>query len=182
MTSGFVIRDGLENDIPACLELDHHYETDFVWQMSIAETPRQWQITFKTERLPRTLETEHKPNTERIRLALPPEQCFLVAASREGNEMLGYLTMRNDPVYRAALIQDVVVSQPYRRRRIATRLFSVARQWAKEHNLIQMTVECLTHNHPGIMFCQQAGFKFCGYNDQYYPNHDIAIFFSQTLR
>ncbi len=182
MISGFVIRDGLEHDIPICLELDHHYQTDFVWQMNIAETSGQWQITFKTERLPRTLETAYTPNTERLQLALPAEQCFLVAAARDGDEVLGYLTMRNDPVYRVALIQDIVVSQPYRHHRIATRLVGVARQWAKEHNLIQMTIECLTQNYPGITFCQQAGFKFCGYNDQYYPNHDIAIFFSQALR
>lgn len=182
MVSGFVIRDGLESDIPACIELDHQYETDFVWQMSIGETTGQWQITFKTERLPRTLETRYIPDANRLRLALPTEQCFLVAATRDGQDVLGYLTMRNDPVYHTALVQDIVVSQPYRRHRIATRLLSVARQWAKEHSLVRMTVECLTQNYPGITFCQQAGFKFCGYNDQYYPNHDIAIFFNQSLR
>lgn len=182
MSFGIVIRDGLESDIPACLELDHLYETDYVWQMSVAEEPGQWQITFNTQRLPRTLETEHPSDARRLGLALPPDQCFLVVASKDGSDLLAYLTMRSDPVYRAALLQDLVVSRPYRRRRIGARLVNVARQWAKEHGLARLTVEIQTHNYPAILFCRQAGFAFCGYNDQYLPSQDIAVFFSQSLR
>jgi GNAT superfamily N-acetyltransferase len=76
----------------------------------------------------------------------------------------------------------VVVSYPYRRHRIGARLLTVARQWASEHGLIQILAEIHTQNHPGIAFCQQAGLKFCGFNEQYFPNHDIAIFFGQSLR
>src|SRR5215468_2759595 len=111
----FLIRDGLESDITACLELDHHYETDLVWQMTVDEKPGQWQIGFLNQHLPRTLETEYHPSAERLRLALPANQCFLVAVTREASEPLGYLTMRNDPVYGIARIHDLVVSLPYRR-------------------------------------------------------------------
>jgi GNAT superfamily N-acetyltransferase len=179
---GFVIRDGLETDIPACLGLDHHYSTEFVWQMNIEERAGQWNIAFNTQRLPRTLEALYEADEHRLRLALPGEQCFLVAVAKDSPDILGYLTMRHDPVYRAAWIQDVVVSYPYRRRRIGTRLVNIARQWAKEHGLIQVTIENNTQNYPGIAFCQQLGFKFCGFDDQYFPNQDIAVFFSQSLR
>lgn len=179
---GVVIRDGLESDIPACLALDHRYETEAVWQMTVAEDPGQWQITFKTQRLPRTLEAEYPADEGRLRLALPPEQCFLVVASKTDGELLAYLTMRADPVYRIALVQDLLVSRPYRRRRIGLRLLAVARAWAKEHNLAQMMIENQTRNMPGILFCKAAGFTFAGYNDQYFPNRDIAVFFSQSLR
>ena len=51
----FLIRDGLEADIEACLAIDHSYETDHVWRMSIQqEETQQWNITFMVERLPRT--------------------------------------------------------------------------------------------------------------------------------
>lgn len=177
-----VIRDGLEGDLPACLALDHTYETEHVWQMTVNEQPGDWQISFTTQPLPRTLETEYPSDAHRLSLALPPDQCFLVVASKENQDILAYLTMRCDPVYSAALIQDLVVSRPYRRRRIATRLVHVARQWAKEHQLTQMTIETYTRNYPGIAFCRASGFTFCGFNDQYYPNQDIAVFFGQSLR
>lgn len=181
-STGFLIRDALESDLDPCLELDHRYSSDYVWQMSIDETTGQQQITFKTQRLPRTLETEYKTNLERLKLALPPEQCFLVVIARSDQAPLGYLTMRHDEAYHTGLIQDIVVSEPFRRRQIGTRLLGAARQWAKEHHINQLTVECTTQNHPGILFCQKAGFAFCGYNDRYFPDHDIAIFFSQALR
>jgi len=89
--------------------------------------------------------------------------------------------MRNDPIHGIARIHDLVVSLPYRRQRVGTRLLSIARQWAKEHRLINLMIESATQNYPGIVFAQQSGFKFCGYNDHYFPNQDIAVFFSQSL-
>jgi len=181
-TLSFLIRDGLESDVEPCSKLDHLYETDYVWQMNIQQEVGSWQVTFKTERLPRTLEAKYPSDERRINLALPDNQCFLVAVSRDEPELLAYLTMRNDPVYHIALVQDLVVSRPYRRHGIGKRLLSVARTWAKEHQLTRLMVEIQTKNYPGINFCQSSGFAFCGFNDRYMPNQDIAVFFSQSIR
>jgi ribosomal protein S18 acetylase RimI-like enzyme len=43
-----------------------------------------------------------------------------------------------------------------------------------------MTLEIQTKNHPAISFAQKHGFQFCGYNERYYPNGDIALFFSRS--
>lgn len=178
----FLIRDGLEDDIAVCLALDHRYKSDHVWQMNMEENGGAWQIAFKTQRLPRSMEAIHEADERRLRLALPPEQAFLVALEKTSGELLGYLAMRNDPVYRAAWIQDVVVAAPYRRGRIGSRLVNVARGWANEHSLTQITAEAHTRNYPAIAFYQHLGFKFCGFNDRYFPNHDIAVFFTQPVR
>lgn len=181
-STGFLIRDGLEGDIAACLRLDHGYDTDYVWQVSLLENSEQRQITFQKQHLPRTLETEYTADERRLRLALPAEHCFMVAAMRDGGELMGYLSLRQDPVYQTAWIQDVVVSRPYRRHRIGTRLVSAARQWIRERSITRIMLETQTRNYPAILFAQQIGFAFCGFNDHYFPNEDIAVFFSQTLR
>lgn len=178
----FVIRDALTTDIQPCLTLDHTYETDYVWQMTTVEETSQRQIVFKTERLPRTMEAACTPHADRLRQSLTPNHCFLVAAGRESGELLGYLAMSSDLSYGLAHIHDLVVSRPFRRHRVGTRLLNVARQWGREHGLKQLTIELQTKNHPGVIFCQQAGFRFCGFNDHYFPNQDIAIFFCQALR
>ena len=49
----YVIRDGLESDVDTCLALDHSYQTERVWQMSMRSDLDQYEISFKTERLPR---------------------------------------------------------------------------------------------------------------------------------
>jgi RimJ/RimL family protein N-acetyltransferase len=37
-------------------------------------------------------------------------------------------------------------------------------------------------NHPAIQLAHKLGFEFCGYNDHYFSNQDIALFFSRPLR
>jgi GNAT superfamily N-acetyltransferase len=150
--------------------------------MTLDEKPGHWQIAFNTQHLPRTLQSHYPVSELRLQLALPAEHLFLVAAARAGDEILGYLTMTNDQSRSVALIRDVLVSQPYRRHHIGTRLVSVARQWAKEHDLTQLIVEVSTQNFPALSFCQRIGFQLCGFNDHYFPNHDIAIFLAQSLR
>jgi RimJ/RimL family protein N-acetyltransferase len=37
-------------------------------------------------------------------------------------------------------------------------------------------------NVPAIRLAQKSGFEFCGYNDQYYLNKDVALFFAKVLK
>lgn len=179
---GIIIRDGQQADIENCLQLDHRYTTDYVWQMTIREESIQREILFKTERLPRQMNVISAVSESRLWAALTPDRCFIVAASRERNEIFGYLTMTSNHMNNLAVIQDLLVTQPYRRQKIGSRLLGAARQWAKEHNLVRLQIETRTKNMPSIQFCLDMGFTFCGFNDQYFPDQDIAIFFSQTLR
>jgi ribosomal protein S18 acetylase RimI-like enzyme len=181
-TVNFVIRDGLSGDIPDCLQLDHGYETDYVWQMQVNHD-EGWRIDFKIERLPRALQATYPSSEERLRAGLAPEQCFLVATTRdEEPEVIGYLSMRGDQAYKIGHVQDIVISRTYRRHQIATRLTKVAGLWAREHHLTSLMIETQTKNYPAIRFCEGAGFNFCGFNDRYFPNRDIAVFFSQSVR
>jgi GNAT superfamily N-acetyltransferase len=174
---GFVIRDGMESDIPGCLALETAYTTDYVWQMTVDPESSQRSISFKTDHLPRSMDVDYPISEHRLRTS----QCFLVAVGRDDPAILGLLTMSPIPARRTALIHDIVVSQPFRRHRIGTRLLNVARRWAEEHQLISLIAETQTKNYPGILFCQKASMSFCGYNDHYFDNQDIAVFFGQTL-
>ncbi|MDQ7028099.1 MAG: GNAT family N-acetyltransferase [Anaerolineae bacterium] len=179
----FVIRDAIATDIEDCLALDHQYQTKTVWQMTILPDGEAWQVQFREERLPREIDVLYPSDNMRLRLALPREICYLVAVSKtEPETLLAYLTLRPDPVHKIALIQDIVVGREYRNKGIGTRLLGIARHWASEHGAQQLMLETQTINYPSIRFCQKNGLSFCGFNDQYYRNLDIAVFFGQTLR
>lgn len=181
-TLSLLIRDGVKADIGACLALDHTYQTEYVWQMRSTQEHDHLQISFVRERLPRQIALEYPTNAARLEAALANEHGFVVAANRDTNEILGYLSLHSDPVYHIAYLQDLVVSLPYRHKRIGTRLINVARQWAREHQFAILTTELQTKNYPGIAFCQQSRLTFSGYNDHHFLNQDIAVFFSQSLR
>lgn len=178
----YLIRDGLLTDIPQCLALQHEYQTDHVWQMRFQRTDDGYQVFFQTERLPRAVEIQYEADENRLKLMAVPDQCFLVAAYKDTSEILGYLVMWNDRAHGIGCVQDIVVDQPVRRFKIGTHLLKIARQWAQEHQLVQLLIETQTKNYPAIQFCQSAGLTFCGFNDQYFSNRDIAVFFGQSIR
>jgi ribosomal protein S18 acetylase RimI-like enzyme len=79
-------------------------------------------------------------------------------------------------------VVNVAVDRGYRRRGIGRALMRHARQWAREQGLRLLQVEATTKNYPALCFYQKLGFQFCGFNDHYYLNQDIALFFVQLLR
>lgn len=179
---GFVIRDGRERDIHACMQLDHSYRTGIAWQMRFHNDGDQFDIRFHPERLPRDLETVWNASEYRLRVAMPPEHCMLVAANRQTGELLGYLALHADPLHDLARLHDLVVTRPWRRNGIGARLLQVARQWARERELMRLVAEVQTRNFPAIRFFQRAGLGFSGYSDHYFPQHEIAVFFGEMLR
>jgi N-acetylglutamate synthase-like GNAT family acetyltransferase len=181
MTASILFRDGLERDIPACLALDHTYETDTVWQMDLREQDAGWLIHFRAQRLPRTLETLYPANEDRLRLAATTEQGFIVAAERDSGEVLGYLALGQDRFHKTAWVHDVVISRGLRRNGMGSGLLRAARAWAREHDLSRLTLVTRPQNYPSILFAQAQGLVFCGFSDHHFQDKDIAIFFTRTI-
>ncbi len=178
-----IIRDGIDADISRCWQIDHTYETDQVLQIHVQQDDQiGWDIDLKRERLPRRLELSTPKNANRLRDSLVDHEAFLIAEQHAGGTLLGYLAMQNDRHHKIGLIHDFVVDRPYRRAHVGMKLLGAARTWAKEHELLRVSVEIQTKNTPAIAFFQAMGFVFCGFNDRYFPNQDIAVFFSLSLR
>jgi ribosomal protein S18 acetylase RimI-like enzyme len=51
-----------------------------------------------------------------------------------------------------------------------------------QKNNRRIILEMQPKNYPAIKLTQKLGFELCGYNDHYYANQDIALFFSKWLR
>ncbi|MEO0562707.1 MAG: GNAT family N-acetyltransferase [Chloroflexota bacterium] len=179
--AGLTIRDAVPADIPLCHALDHTYQTDFVWQINIQGDSRQRNISLRQERLPRSMDVTYTPYTDNLSVALSGNEAFLIAANRDNSQLYGYLVMTQDKVKPTATLRDIVVSKAYRRQGVATRLLSIARRWALSHNIERIFAQTQTKNFPAIQLLQKTGYAFCGYNDQYFENQDIAIFFAQAL-
>jgi GNAT superfamily N-acetyltransferase len=76
----------------------------------------------------------------------------------------------------------LVVVPSARRKGIASALILAAQDWARRRNDRRMILELQSKNTPAIRMALKLGFEFCGYNDHYYLNQDIALFFTQFLR
>lgn len=175
-----IVRPATLADLNACLELDHDAVTDHVWQMKVSESDSQIGITFDTIRLPRRMRALYPRHPDQLVEHWQKGEGFLVAEL--DGEVRGYVDMLADPWQQIAWLNNLAVDRTYRRRRIATALMHHARQWALEQGLRTIMAETTTKNYPALCFYQKLGFQFSGFNDHYYSNQDIALFFFLALR
>jgi GNAT superfamily N-acetyltransferase len=167
-------------DLNLCCELDSSYVTDYVWQMHAHENERSIEVRFDTVRLPRPMKVEYPRHPDELLPNWRRGECFLAAADDSG-QPIGFLDMTAQTWHGVGWIQNLIVHQRYRRQGVATALLRAARYWALDNELSKLMLEAQTKNYPAIRFAQKHRFVFCGYNDRYYSNGDIAVFFSLTL-
>jgi ribosomal protein S18 acetylase RimI-like enzyme len=175
-----IVRPATLADLNACLAVEHSSVTDHVWQMQVRDGEAQVSVTFHTVRLPRRMRVEYPRNLEQLVEDWEREEAFLVAEA--DNEVRGYIDLVAVPWQQMGWVANLAVEPAYRRRGIATALLRHGRQWARQEGLKLIQVEATTKNYPALRFYQKQGFQFCGFNDHYYSNQDIAVFFVQGLR
>jgi ribosomal protein S18 acetylase RimI-like enzyme len=178
--SQFIVRE-LRSDaeLSLCMQLDHSYLTDYVWQMDVRNENDHMLVRFRTVRLPRSVQVAYPRDSENLARSWEKRDCFLVASA--GEIILGYINMRIGADRTKAWVYDLAVGKPFRHRRIGSALLEQASRWARLHHVNHLTMEMQTKNYPGIQFAQAHGFVFCGFNDHYYANQDIALFFSKNV-
>lgn len=176
------IRTATPEDLPRLAQVDHGYSTDYVWQMDLRDESAsgQVQVTFRPVRLPRPMRvnTPHEP--QRLLQANTTPGSLLVA-EREGG-LQGYLSLTRAPVPDTAWVADYVVERRFRRTGVGSVLLAAAGQWARQNGFQRLVLEMQSKNYPAISFAQKHGLAFCGYNDRYYPNQDVALFFGMILK
>jgi ribosomal protein S18 acetylase RimI-like enzyme len=175
-----IIRSADLKDLNTCALFNTSYTTDRVWQIRTEERPyEEIAVTFQTIKLPRSVRAASPRDSGHLVEDWQRGECFLVAEGEE--EIRGYLNMIVEPSDRTGWVRDLTVASRYRRSGIGSGLLRAALRWAREHGLRTVLVETQTKNYPAICFCRKHGFLFCGFNDHYYSNQDIAIFFSRNV-
>ncbi len=176
------IRPAELEDLKACLALDHSYLTEHVWQMDVHEGDGLVEVTFRAMRLPRAVHVAYPRDREALLADWHRRDCFLVATREDEAQIVGYLTMAAHDWHKTGWVADLVVAPAHRRQGIATRLLRAGQEWARKAGLGRLMIETQTKNYPAIRLLERQRFAFCGYNDRYYANQDIALFFALSLR
>jgi ribosomal protein S18 acetylase RimI-like enzyme len=174
------IRSFDPEDIAELENIEHDYQTGQVWQMERIFDEGQVMITFREIRLPRMVKVDYP---RRFRLSTQesdPQTVVLVAVS--GDVPVGYIRLKEQLTPSAAWISDLVIDKGMRRKGIGTALVLAAQEWASGRNIHRIVMEMQSKNHPAIQMALKLGYQFSGYNDHYYPNQDIALFFARYLR
>ena len=173
------IRPAISTDISKMIALDHNYATDHVWQMTRDLTEIQTQVNFREVRLPREVHVNY-PRTYHKLVDNWTERSLLLLVE-ESEYTLGYISVQLGLAPASAWIEDLAVDRLQRRKGIGSALILAAREWCGKKRLRRLTLEMQPKNYPAIQFANKLGFEFSGYNDQYYRDQEIAIFFSTFI-
>jgi ribosomal protein S18 acetylase RimI-like enzyme len=166
-------------DLAACLALDGSYETDRVWQVTQIEELDQVVTRFSVVQLPRTMRVPYPSWGETLLAHQERGDLILVAA--ESGEVRGYIDQETLPDQGIAWVQHLVVAPSFRRTAIGSTLLARSMQHARQVGLLHLLAMVQSKNHPAISFLQHHGFSFCGYNERYYRNNDIGLYFARGL-
>jgi len=161
------------------MAIDPSYQTDHVWQMALNAGSPDTSVTFREVRLPRPMRVEY-PRDPR-RLADEWTHVSEILMAENDREPLGYLVLESGQAPSTGWVTDLVVAASHRRQGVATRLLAGARRWSQQAGLARLSLEMQSKNFPAISLVRKLGFSYSGYHDRYYPDEEIALFFTLNL-
>jgi ribosomal protein S18 acetylase RimI-like enzyme len=175
------IRPAIEEDIPYLVALDHSYTSETVWQMEIqVREPLQVAVRFREARLPRSVRVEYPRSPRALQLDWQDRAAVLVALKEK--QPVGYISLLTNVAPNTTWISDIVVLRSLRRQGIGSALLLAAQEWAIHHQTRSLVMEIQPKNSPAIRLAQKHGYEFCGYNERYFANLDIGLFFGKSSR
>jgi ribosomal protein S18 acetylase RimI-like enzyme len=176
----FEIRPASPHDLTRLMAMDHSCLSDYVWQLELRRDAGQITSSFREVRLPRTVTVAYPRDPMALSEQWNKRDGLLVAT--EEAIPVGYLGMVEERTSALIRVTDLVVSPDRRRQGAASSLLTAAQAWVLDRGIQRMILEMQSKNHPCIRLAQKFGYEFCGYNDQYYPTQDVAVFFGRALK
>ncbi len=173
------IRPAGPADIPFLIAVDHDYSSDNVWQMEIQSEASQVGVFFRQVRLPRSVRVDYPRPVQSLAHDWM-NRSGLLAAFLDG-QAIAYISLMLNIAPATTWVTDLAVMRRLRRQGVGSALILSAQEWARQRQTYRMILEMQSKNYPAICMAQKLGFDFCGYNDRYYANHDIALFFGKGL-
>lgn len=174
------IRPALSTDYEHLFNIELSSQTEYVWQMDRLVEEGQITIGFREVRLPRAIQVECPlPKDSLVKIA--QKASGVLAAVLQGVPV-GYIILDESMVPSGVWIRNLAVAEQHRRQGIGSALLISAQEWASRRRLRKIFLETQSKNYPAIRLAVKLGFELSGYNDRYYANQDIALFFSRLLR
>jgi GNAT superfamily N-acetyltransferase len=136
-------------------------------------------VTFREVRLPREVHVNYPRVPQKLVDDWTKRDLLLLA--EENEKVRGYISVGKGIAPASAWIEDLAVDRIHRRNGVGSSLVIAAQDWCGKKGIHRLTMEMQPKNFPAIQFAYKLGFEFSGYNDQYYRDQEIAIFFSSYI-
>ncbi|MEA3327132.1 MAG: GNAT family N-acetyltransferase [Chloroflexota bacterium] len=174
------IRSANPNDFEDLTAFEHGYYSEYVWQMSLDVSAEKSQVEFRRRHLPRRVFVSYPRKRTAIFNDFDSAEAFLIAELNE--RPVGYLKIEAQKDSDIARVSDLVISAPMRRQGIASGLLYAAMDLMTHRCFHTLVLEMQSKNDPAIKMATKLGFTFCGFRDHFFPNQELALFYSRFTR
>jgi ribosomal protein S18 acetylase RimI-like enzyme len=173
------IRPAVSTDLPRMMGMDHSVSSDYVWQLDLRRETGQVSATLREVRLPRPVPVAYPRNPYALADEWQFKDAVLVVTD---TSVIGYVCIVEQSASTVAWVTDLAIAPERRRQGLGSLMLKSAHDWAVQRGSRMLIFESQAKNQPAIRMAQKAGLEFCGYNDHYYANQDVALFFGRTLK
>lgn len=156
------------------------FESEFVFKARIEEGLEEITAEFQKVRLPKRDRIAFQSVAPEVLEAYVRRNDVLVATI--DNRIVGYLCLDADAGLSCLRLCQGGVQPDQRRKGVGSALAASAEMIAKKRGLRRITVAIQAKNEPAIAFIRKQGYVPGGYEEFYFPNLEIALFYSKMIR
>lgn len=174
------LRPTVASDLSRLMGFNHSITSESVWQLELHRDSGQVSVVFREVRLPRSITVTYPHNP--FALADDWIRRSMMYTAYIGQDPAGYISLLERGSDSVVWVTDLVVNEVNRRQGVGSALLTAAQKWATARSHRRLILEMQSKNIPAIRIAQKFGYEFCGYNDHYYLNQDVALFFAKALK
>lgn len=174
------LRPTVASDLSRLMGFNHSITSESVWQLELRRDSGQVAVVFREVRLPRSITVTYPHNP--FALADDWIRRSMMYTAYIGQDPAGYISLLERGSDSVVWVTDLVVNEVNRRQGVGSALLMAAQEWAAARSHRRLILEMQSKNLPAIRIAQKFGYEFCGYNDHYYLNQDVALFFAKALK
>lgn len=178
------IRLATMTDAPNIARLNLNFESETVYRAAIDD-----QLNTTNEEITIAFQKVRLPKQDTIPFQRPPKELFEgslrgdeVVVAMIDNTPVGFLQLEIDAGRSCLRLSTGGVTSDQRNTGIGLALLNYAETTAKKLELKRITVALQSKNTPAIAFIQKQGYRLSGYEEFYFPNLELALFFTKMIR
>ena len=168
------------DEFPQIAKMDLSFESDYVWKTQMLEGLGSIEASFQRIRLPKTIRVSFQAySTANLEALIRQRQILSV---RYEDQVIGYLRLEQDETVNRLVMKTGGVMPEYRNKGVGTVLLERVSEIARNNNIRNLVCMVQAKNDPAIHFLMARGFVFCGYQEFFFRNMEIGLFFSKNIR
>lgn len=160
--------------------MDLSFESDYVWKTQTLEEYESFESSFQRIRLPKTIRVSFQAyNSANMETLIRNREILSV---RYDDRVIGYVRLERDETVNRLMLKTGGIMPEYRNKGVGSVLLDQVTEIARHNSLRSIVCMVQAKNDPAIHFLLSHGFVFCGYQEFFFRNMEIGLFFSKNVR